>query len=188
MEDIQLLGVLAQMGNTLNGRGAGADDGNAFVRQFRKPTLRIATCVAVVPATGVEGVTFEGFDTGNARQFRPVERAIGHHYKARLHTVVAIGCNDPFAFCFVPTHVVNLRLKAGLAIQIKLFADGARVGENFRCERVFLFRDVADFLEERQVDVCLNVALRAGIAIPVPGTAEVAGLFDDANVCHACFA
>ena len=48
-------------------------------------------------------------------------------------------------------------------------------------EGVLLLRDVAGLLQQRQVDVALDVALRAGIAVPVPGAAEVAALLDDAD-------
>src|SRR3546814_11626580 len=39
--------------------------------------------------------------------------------------------------------------------------------------------------EQRHVDIGFDVALGAGIAVPVPGAAEIAGLFDDANVGDA---
>ena len=48
--------------------------------------------------------------------------------------------------------------------------------EDLRAVRVLLGRDVADLLEQRQVDVRLDVALRARVAVPVPGAAEVAAL------------
>ena len=51
--------------------------------------------------------------------------------------------------------------------------------------RVLLLRDVADLLEQRQVDVRLDVAHRARVAVPVPGAAEVAALLDDADVVDA---
>src|SRR5262249_23611524 len=52
-------------------------------------------------------------------------------------------------------------------------------------KRILLLRDVAGFLEQRQVDVRFDIALRSGVAIPVPGAAEVAALLDDAKVLHA---
>ncbi len=53
---------------------------------------------------------------------------------------------------------------------------------DLRRERVLLLRHVAEFFEQRQIAVRLDVALRAGIAVPVPGAAEVAARFDDAEV------
>ena len=50
---------------------------------------------------------------------------------------------------------------------------------------VLLLRHVADLLEQRQVDVRLDVALRARVAVPVPRAAEVAALLDEPDVVDA---
>jgi len=47
---------------------------------------------------------------------------------------------------------------------------------------VFLLRDVAELFEQRQVAIGFDIALRAGIAVPVPGAAEVSAGLDDADV------
>ena len=67
-------------------------------------------------------------------------------------------------------------------------ADAPRVLEDFGAAGVFCGGHVAGFFEQRQVDVALCVAGRAGIAVPVPGAAEVAALLDDADVIKAGFA
>ena len=54
--------------------------------------------------------------------------------------------------------------------------------KDFGGERVFLLRDVPSLLEQRQVTIRFNVALRAGIAVPVPSPAKVGAVLDDANV------
>ena len=54
--------------------------------------------------------------------------------------------------------------------------------ENLGAAGVFRSRHIAGFFEQRQIDVALGVAGRAGIAVPVPGAAEVAALLDDADV------
>src|ERR1700691_2078992 len=59
------------------------------------------------------------------------------------------------------------------------------MGQGFGSEGVLLLRDVAGLLEQRQIDVCLDIALRARIAVPVPGAAEVAALLDDADIAHS---
>ena len=53
--------------------------------------------------------------------------------------------------------------------------------------RVFLRRHVPGFLEQRHVDHRGRIALRAGIAVPVPGAAEIAALLDDADILDAGF-
>ena len=51
--------------------------------------------------------------------------------------------------------------------------------------RVLLRRHVPGLFEQRHVDERCGVALRAGVAVPVPGAAEVAALLDDAHVVDA---
>ena len=53
--------------------------------------------------------------------------------------------------------------------------------------RVQLRRHVPGLLEERHVDHRRGVALRAGIAVPVPGAAESAALLHDADIADAGF-
>jgi hypothetical protein len=64
-------------------------------------------------------------------------------------------------------------LEARRLIEIERVGNALRMLVDLRRERVFLLRHVAEFLEQRQITVRLDVALRARIAIPVPGAAEV---------------
>ena len=50
---------------------------------------------------------------------------------------------------------------------------------------IFLGRAMAGLLEQRHIDHRGGVALRAGIAVPVPGAAEIAALLDDAHIVDA---
>src|SRR5215471_17093851 len=52
-------------------------------------------------------------------------------------------------------------------------------------ERILFLRDVAGLLEQGQIDVGLDIALRAGVAVPIPSAAEIAGLLYDAEVADA---
>ena len=183
-----MLGMRSQMGYALHGGGARADDANALARQAGQVAFGVATGVVVVPAAGVEAVALERVDAGNPRQLGPVQRPVRHHHEARPHGVAAIGFDDPAQRLFVPVQRGDLGLEAGVAVQVVLLADGAGVGEDLRREAVLLFRHVAEFLDQRQIDVGLDVALRAGVAVPVPSAAEVAALLDDAQIAHAGFA
>ena len=51
--------------------------------------------------------------------------------------------------------------------------------EDFRRKRILPFGNIAEFLQQRQVAIGLYVAHRAGIAVPVPGAAEIATGFHD---------
>ena len=59
------------------------------------------------------------------------------------------------------------------------------IAEDFRRLGVFLCRDVAGFLKQRQVDIAFNVASRARIAVPIPGAAEITCPIDDAEILDA---
>ncbi len=63
--------------------------------------------------------------------------------------------------------------------------DAPAVLENLWTVRVLLRRDVARLLEQWQIDVGLDVALGAGITIPVPGSPDVSAFFDDPDVLDA---
>jgi hypothetical protein len=63
--------------------------------------------------------------------------------------------------------------------------DVAAVFEDLRGERIFVLRHVAELFQERQVDVAFHVAHGAGIAVPVPGAAEVAGVLHHADALEA---
>src|SRR5258706_5915404 len=56
---------------------------------------------------------------------------------------------------------------------------------DFRREGVFFLRYVAGFFQHRQVDIRCDITLRAGIAVPIPGAAEVSALLDKADVLEA---
>ena len=49
---------------------------------------------------------------------------------------------------------------------------------------VLLPGHVADLLEERKVDVGLDIALGPRVPVPVPGATEIASLLDDPQVLH----
>ena len=66
-----------------------------------------------------------------------------------------------------------------------MLADAAAVLEDLGGVRVLLGRHVPGLFEQRQVDERRGVALRTGVAVPVPRAAEVAALLDDADVVDA---
>ena len=75
--------------------------------------------------------------------------------------------------------------KQRVVVELVVPGDALRVLEDLGRVGVLLLRDVAELLEQRQVAVALDVALGAGIAVPVPGAAEVAARLDDAEVLEA---
>src|SRR5205085_10978797 len=59
--------------------------------------------------------------------------------------------------------------------------------QDLRPSRILLGRYVIELLEQRHVDIAFDIACRAGVSIPVPSPAEVAGLLDDAKILDAGF-
>ncbi len=76
-------------------------------------------------------------------------------------------------------------MKERMLIEPVVLADALAVSEDFRCTRIFFAGSMAGFLQQRHVDHRCGVALRAGVAVPVPGAAEVAAFFNDAHIAHA---
>ena len=135
----------------------------------------------------MEGVALETLNACNARQLGPVQRAVGHRHKAGPHSVAAIGGDDPARALLIPGHGCDLGLETGIGVEVVLFGYGAAMGQNLRRACIFLCRHEADLFQQRQVDIALDVAGCAGIAVPVPGAAEVTALFDDPDVLDARF-
>src|SRR5579872_4023085 len=177
-----MLGMAAQMRDALDRRRAGTNDRHPFVGKLCQPTLSRAARVTIVPAAGVEAVTPEALDTGDAGQLRPIQRTAGDDHEAGVHGVTAVGGDQPSVLVLQPAHRADLGLEAGQPIEIECLADPARMRTDLVAETVFFLRDVAGLFQQRQVDVAFDVALRAWISIPVPGAAEVAAFLDDANI------
>ena len=176
------------MRDALHGGGAGADDADDLVGEAGEVALRRAARVGVVPAAGVERVALERLDAGDARELGTVEGAVRHDHEAGAHAIAAVGGDDPAEGFVVPAQLRDLRLEAGVAVEVELFADGPAVGEDLGRAAVLFVGDVADLLKQGQVDVGLDVAGGAGVAVPVPGAAEVAALLDHTDVFDAGFA
>ena len=169
----------------MNGGGAGTDHRHPLVGQLVQTARGIAAGVIVIPPAGVKAVALERLDAGDARQLGAAGGAQRHHHKPRLHLIVAIGAHDPAFLVFIPVELGDAGLKTGDAVKSVMLADALRMGENLVDVGIFLFRDVAQFLQQRQIAIGIDIALRAGIAVPVPGAAEIAARFQNANVADA---
>ncbi len=185
LEHEQLLCAGAEMRHALDGCGTGSDDADALVGELVEATVGVAAGVVVVPSTGVERVTLEGGDAVDAGKLRTMQWPARHHDVARSHRVTAIGGDDPPMVGVVPTHAGHLGLETGVSVQVEVLADRLAVREDLGGLGVLLLRHVPDLLQQREVHVRLDVARGAGIAVPVPGSAEVAALLDQADVVDA---
>ena len=130
----------------------------------------------------MEGVSLECLDPRNARQLGLVQRSARHDHEARLEHVAAISGDSPASGLIVPAGLFDSRLEAGLLVEMELLTDALSVGEDFRREGVPFLRDIVGLFEQWQIKIAFNVALGAGITIPVPGAAKIPGFLDDAKV------
>ena len=82
----------------------------------------------------------------------------------------------------VPLGPGDVGLEEGVRVEVERAGQQLGVLEDLRGAGVVLGRHEARLLEERQVDVGLDVAHAARVPVPVPGAAEVARLLDDPDV------
>src|SRR6202035_2341416 len=128
------------------------------------------------------GVALELLDPWDRGELGPVERPTRHDYKARLEVITAIGLDGPASGVIVPARFLDLRLEAGALIEVEVLSDPLGVLEDLRREGVLLLRYIAGLFEQRQIDVGFDIALGAGIAVPVPGPAEIPSLLDNTDL------
>ena len=183
LEDIEFPRIARDIGHHLYRGRAGADHGHTLVRQpGHRFAFGRAAGIAIVPPAGVEALAFEQLDPGQAGQLGDMQRAGAHADIFGGERVPAIGSHDPQLARLVPCEVGHLRVEQRIVVEVVLPTDIAAMVADFGGMRVFLARHVPGFLEQRHVDHACGVALRARVAIPVPGAAEIAAFLDDAIV------
>ena len=176
------------MRNTLHCSRAGADDRDALIGQTLHARARgVAAGVGVVPATGVERLARERFEPGNAGQLGHVQTARAEAHELRREIITAMREDVPARIRRVPAQRLDFGVEQRLVIQAVLSTDAPAMLEDLRPARVFLGRHVAGLFEQRHVHERRGVALRAGIAVPIPSAAEVAALVDHPHVADSRF-
>lgn len=96
--------------------------------------------------------------TNVARQLRPMQRAVGHHDEPGPNAVASVRANHPVGAYVVPFEAGDLGLEARIPVEIEMTVNRPAVLEDLGCVRVLLDRDVADPLQQWQVDVRLDIA------------------------------
>ena len=158
LKNIKLRSRCADMRHALNGRRAGADNGDFLIGQTAQPAIGRATRIAVIPAAGMKCMALIITNTFNGGQFRAVERAIGMNNKARRQ-FIAQRCGDaPPTFRFLPFGCRDFGLKQGFFSQRKFFRNGGAIGQRFACIGIFLLRHKTGFFQKREINIGLNIA------------------------------
>ncbi len=177
-----MLGGLGDLGDHLDAGRAGTDHPDHLVAKLVERRRRAAAGIVEIPAAGVEALALEAFDAGDAGQLGGAEQAGGGDDEARRDTVAAVGMDDPAVALLVPDELLDHRLEHAGTIEVVALRQSLHIGEDLGALGVFLGRDVVHLFEQRHVDIGFDVAGNTGIAVPVPGAAEVGALLDDADV------
>ena len=185
LEDVEVPCVLRQLRDALDPGRTCADDPHGLVTEVDHRLARGAARVAVVPAARVEAVAGEGLDAGDARQLRLPVVAGGQDDEPGAQLVPAVGLHDPPGRHFVEARVGDAGVEQRAPVQVEGPPEVLAVRVDLRLEHVLHGGDRADLLEERQVDVRLDVARRTRVAVPVPGAPEVTAPLEDEEVVDA---
>ena len=133
----------------------------------------------------MERLALEILDPGKAGQLGDMQRSCAHADIFGSEFVTPVGPDDPDVPCCIPFQVIDLGMEQGVVIQPEMRPDARAMIADFGRMGIFFRRHVPGFLEQRHVDQRRRIALRAGIAVPVPGPAKIAALFDDPDIVNA---
>ena len=165
--------LLRDDGDGLDGGRSRADDAEPLSREIH---------ALVRPAPGVIPLAAEGLDTLEGRDLEIGETAGGHDAVARGHDVALVGAHRPAARRLVEVRRDNLRLEFNVALEVEAVGHVVGVFQDLGLRGVAL-RPLPLLLElgrERvRVVHALDVAARAGIAVPVPGAADALAALED---------
>src|SRR5882672_3000130 len=132
------------------------------------------------PAAGEIDLALEVLDAIDLRRFWRGEAAGSHDVIAAGYGRAIVGRKLPAFRGLIPNSRSHLGAKADISPEIIAFGHEAEVAQDLRLGGVFL-RPFPRALQLRIEGVAvvdgLNVATRAGIAVPVPGAADIASLF-----------
>ena len=142
------------------------------------------------PAAGEIDLAFKVLDAVDLRRLWRGEAAGGHDVMATRDFCAIVGRDLPARGRLVPFRRGDLGAEADIAPEVVAIGDEAEVAQDFRLGGVFLgprpgrleFR-----IERIAVIDGLDVAARAGIAVPVPGAADVIGFLQQ-HCGKACLA
>ena len=186
LEHVHVLRRLRERRHGLDAAGAHADDTDDLVGQVREVRIvRSTTRVLVVPPRRVERPALEAVHPRDRRQLHQVEDAGRVDEVARADLVAAVGADHPTRAALVPFARVDAGVEQRVVDQSVLRRDRVEVAPDLVAERVPRLRDVVHLLEHGHVDVRLDVAHHAGVAVPVPGAADATGLVDQHDLAQA---
>ena len=184
LEHVEVVGRCRQVRDALQAARPGADEGHDLVRKGVEWLVGPAARVLVVPARRVERRPREVLHAVDVGQLQQVQDPHGEHVPAAVDLVAAVRVDAPPRQLVMPFGAQNPRVEEGVVVEVEPVGDRLEVTQDLLTGRVAPCGDVVELLEHRQVDVGLDVAHHAGVAIPVPGSSHATGLIDDADALH----
>lgn len=172
--EVELADHLLDLRDELDGRGTGADHGDALARQV----------VVVVPLLGMEalaGEVLQAIEVGDGRGGQGAHA--GHH---ELRGVVITGgvVYVPELFAVAPGHAGDFGAEQGLVLQAVFLPAAFQVALD-----LFLLgehpRPVGVRLEGEGVEVRLHVAAAARVVVDAPGAADAGFLLEQEEIVLA---
>ena len=169
--DVEVRGHLRHLGDDLDRRGAGADDGDPLAAQVH----------VVVPAGRVEDLALEAVDAVDVGQPRLGEPA-GAGDERGGGDLAAVGEPDPpVLLLLVPRGVLDGGAEAEPVEDAGPRGDLAQVGVDLGLGRERA-RPVRVGRERERVELARHVAGRPGVGVVAPGAADVVALLDHEEV------
>ena len=171
LEDREMIGGLRDDRDRLDRRRAGADDADALARE---------TDFVVGPIAGMQRLASETLEPFDLRTVDDGEASRRHDQIAAGEALAVLGFDRPAADRLVETRRRHGLAEADVAFQIEAFGDMFGVAEELALGGVAfcpgpvllqLFGELIGILQ------ALDIAARAGIAVPVPGTADTRSTF-----------
>src|SRR6476620_9078344 len=128
-------------------------------------------------------MALETLDARDTRQLGAAEhQSRRQHDELRTDLVAAIARYRPPLPVFLPTQLGDPGMEQRILVQVEVTPHPTGVVPDLIGAGVPLRWHVTEVLEQRQIYVGLDVTPRTRIAVPVPHTAEVAGVFDDRDI------
>src|SRR3990172_1972063 len=101
--------------------------------------------------------------------------------------IAAVRADPPALDRSVPAQRANHRAEKRRLVEAEMLSDALAMFVDLRTVGKFLRRNVVQLFEQRDITIGIIVALDPGVAVPVPGAAEVPAQFDDPEIGDAGF-
>jgi hypothetical protein len=139
----------------------------------------------VGPEPRVIPLTLERLEAGNFRHVGRRQTPHGSDQELGLEFLASLGRDRPTVGGLVVGGAGDAGVEMDVALQVQLVGDEVHIAQDFGLLRVALgpFPLLEQFIRELEaVGMALTVATRARIAVPIPGSTDAIGSFEDGGI------